>query len=114
MGHRWLRGKPLVQDCLRWADSPLLAGNDLPGRPQAENTPRFLGVCYVGPSRLPVLIFLHLSLSLFILTSVYFITLPSRGHSYPVKETMILRFIFLNLHPLQDINLAGIDFPGLH
>lgn len=57
---------------------------------------------------------LHLSLPRFMLTSVRFIPLQSRGHSYPVKETMTLLFIFLNLHPVQGINLAGIDFPGLH
>lgn len=57
---------------------------------------------------------LHLALSHFILASVHFITLQSRGHSYLVKETMTLLFIFLNVHWVPGINLAGTDSPGLH
>lgn len=49
---------------------------------------------YIGPSLQPVLVALHPSLSLSILTSVYFITLQSGGHSYLVKETMTLLLSF--------------------
>lgn len=89
------------------------AGRDPPGRAQAGATPRVLQVYVVGPSLLPVLMVLHLALSRFILTSVHFITLQSRRHSYLVKETMTL-LIFLNVYWVSGINLAGTDCPESH
>lgn len=94
-GHRWLQEEPPAPDRPSEIGRFSPARKDIPRSTQAENTPQFFCVyvklvlhCTRGS------IILHLSLSPFILTSVYFITLPRRGHSYPVKETMTLLFIF--------------------
>lgn len=96
-GHSWPQEPPLALDrpSETGAGGSCPAGEDIPRSPWAENNPQLLCV-YVrlAPPCTRCSISLHLSLSLFIVTSVYFITLPSRGHSSPVKETMTLLLIF--------------------
>ena len=108
-GHRWLQEKPPAQECLRWAGWQLLAMVFL-----AHRLGTALGCTLPWPFAAAGAVMLRLSLSLFILTSVYCITLQSGGHSYPVKETMTLLFIFLKLQGARSNSLCWNWFPRLH